>query len=106
MGIQLVADKQVEALAADGLVHLKPGAVSHPYPEVHLVLPVRLIYPQVADHNRFPRELAVPLVIPQRKAPLLRLDEEALFGSRLFYEKRALKQIQSTIIFIHILLPF
>ena len=91
MGIQLVADKQVVALAADGLVHLKSGGVSHPYPEVHLALPVRLIYPQVADHHRFPRELTVPLVIPQRKPPLLRLDEEALFWSRLLYEQRALK---------------
>ena len=65
MGIQLVADKQVVPLSADGLVHLESGGVSHPYPEVHLALPVCLICPQVADHHGFPSELGVPLVIPQ-----------------------------------------
>ena len=86
MGIQLVADKQVVPLSADGLVNLESGGVCHPYPEVHLALPVRLIYPQVADLHGFPRELAVPLVIPLRELPLLRLDEETLFGSRILYE--------------------
>ena len=65
MGILFVADKQVESLAADGLINLKSGGVSHLYPEVHLALPVCLIHPQVANDNRFPRELAVPLVILQ-----------------------------------------
>ncbi len=30
---------------ADGLVNLKHGVVSHPYPEVHLELAAVLVYP-------------------------------------------------------------